>query len=113
MATLPPSAFCNTPGSPNYGPVPNPNDPYAGEGNPPTNGGMVQRNLVNAWIRTTAVNLPGVVGIADFDKALADQAYPDFMLPYLNSGDNFHPNGPGYGVQSGAIPLNVLLPASQ
>jgi lysophospholipase L1-like esterase len=113
MATLPPSAFCSTPGSPNFGPVPNPADPYAGEGDPPTNGGMVQRNLVNAWIRTTAANLPGVVGIADLDKALADPAHPDFMLPNLNSGDNFHPNGAGYGVQSGAIPLNILLPPSQ
>jgi lysophospholipase L1-like esterase len=113
MSTLPPSAFCPTPGSPNFGPVPGPADPYAGEGNPPTNGGMVQRNLVNAWIRTTAATLPGVVGIADLDKALADTAHPDFLLPNLNSGDNFHPNGAGYGVQSGAIPLNILLPASQ
>jgi lysophospholipase L1-like esterase len=114
MATLPPSAYCSTPGSPNFGPVPTPADPYAGEGDPPTNGGMVQRNLVNAWIRTTAAKLPGVVGIADFDKALADPAHPDFMIPNFNSGDNFHPNGAGYGVQSGAIPLNILLqPASQ
>lgn len=113
MSTLPPSAFCNTPGSPNFGPVPTPADPYGGEGNPPTNGGMVQRNLVNAWIRTTAAKLPGVVGIADLDKALADPAHPDFMLPSLNSGDNIHPNGVGYGVQSGAIPLDILLPASQ
>ena len=113
MSTLPPSAFCSTPGSPNFGPVPSPSDPHAGEGNPPTNGGMVQRNLVNAWIRTTAANLPGVVGIADLDKAMADPAHPDFMLPNLNSGDNFHPNGAGYRVQSGAIPLNILLPASQ
>jgi hypothetical protein len=73
----------------------------------------VTRNLVNAWIRSTAVNLPGVVGIADFDKVLADPAHPDFMIPNLNSGDNFHPNGVGYGVQSSAIPLNLLLaPAS-
>jgi hypothetical protein len=113
MSTLAPSDFCSTPGSPNFGPVPTPADPYAGEGDPPTNGGMVQRNLVNAWIRTTAATLPGVVGIADLDKALADPAHPDFMLPNLNSGDNFHPNGVGYGVQSGAIPLDVLLPASQ
>jgi lysophospholipase L1-like esterase len=114
MSTLPPSAFCSTPGSPNFGPVPNPADPYAGEGDPPTNGGMVQRNLVNAWIRTTAAKLPGVVGIADLDKAMADPTHPDFMIPSINSGDNFHPNGVGYGVQSGAIPLDILLaPATQ
>lgn len=109
IGTLPPAAFCSTPGSPNFGPIPSPSDPYGGEGNPPTNGGMVQRNLVNAWIRSTAANLPGVVGVADFDKAMADPAHPDFLLPNLNSGDNVHPDGPGYGVQSSAVPLNVLL----
>lgn len=114
VATLPPSAFCSTAGSPNFGPIPSPADPYGGEGDPPTNGGMVQRNLVNAWIRTTAVNLPGVVGIADFDRVMADPSHPDFMIPNLNSGDNFHPDGPGYGIQSSAIPLNLLLaPANQ
>jgi lysophospholipase L1-like esterase len=113
MATLPPSAYCPNPASPNFGPIPTVADPYGGEENPPTNGGMVQRNLVNAWIRSTAVNLPGVVGIADFDKVLADPAHPDFMIPNLNSGDDLHPNGVGYGVQSSAIPLNLLLaPAS-
>ena len=70
---------------------------------------MVQRNLVNAWIRTTAAHLPGVVGVADFDQVMADPAHPDFLIPNLNSGDNFHPNGAGYGVQSSAIPLDVLL----
>jgi lysophospholipase L1-like esterase len=110
LATLPPSAYCATASSPNFGPVPSAADPYAGEGDPPLNGGMVQRNLVNAWIRTTGSALPGVVSVADFDKVMADPAHPDFMIPSLNSGDNFHPNGMGYGVQSSAIPLNLLLP---
>ncbi len=65
--------------------------------------------LVNSVTRTTAVNLPGVVGIADFDKALADPANPSFLIPNLNSGDNTHPDGFGYYVQSGAIPLNLIL----
>jgi lysophospholipase L1-like esterase len=113
IATLPPSTYCLNTTSPFYGPFPTETDPYGGEGNPPTNGGMVQRNLLNAWIRSSAVNLPGVVGVADFDKALADPAHPDFMIPNLNSGDDFHPDGVGYGVQSSAIPLNLLLaPAS-
>jgi hypothetical protein len=34
------------------------------------------------------------------------------MIPSLNSGDNFHPNEVGYGAQSGAIPLNILLPVN-
>ena len=109
IATMPPTTYCLNSQSPNYGPFPTTADPYAGEGDPPTNGGMVQRNLVNAWIRSTAVNLPGLVAVADFDKVLADPAHPDFMIPNLNSGDNFHPNGVGYGVQSSAIPFNLLL----
>jgi hypothetical protein len=112
IATITPSAFCSNPASPNYGPFPSPSTPYGGEGSPPTNPGMVQRNLVNAWIRSTAVHLPGVVGLADFDKALSDPAHPDFMIPTLNSGDNFHPDGPGYSVMTQSIPLNMLLPES-
>jgi len=30
------------------------------------------------------------------------------MPPSLNSGDNFHPNGCVYGVQSAAIPLQAI-----
>ena len=32
IGTLPPSAYCNTPGSPLYGPVPTSSNPYGGEG---------------------------------------------------------------------------------
>jgi hypothetical protein len=64
---------------------------------------------MNTWIKTAGAQLPGVVGIADFDAALLYTAHPDFMIPMYNSGDNFHPNGPGYGVQSSAIPLKSIL----
>jgi hypothetical protein len=47
-----------------------------------------------------------MVGIADFDEVLADPTHPDPMVLSLNSGDNFHTNGVGYGVQSSAIRLN-------
>jgi hypothetical protein len=65
--------------------------------------------LVNQWIRTSGAQLPGVVGVADFDQALSDPAHPDFLISNLNSGDNYHPNGYGYSVQSSAIPLTSIL----
>jgi lysophospholipase L1-like esterase len=106
LATLPPSEYCTT--TPSL--VPNSMNPYFGDINPgPENPGSIQRRAVNTWIRTTAISLPGVVAIADFDAALADPNHPDFMIPNLNSGDNFHPDGPGYGVQSAAIPLPAIL----
>ncbi len=105
LATLPPSEYCTT-GTP----LPSAGDPYAGDLNPgPENPGSTQRRALNDWIRTTGLTLPGVVAIADFDKVLADPNHPDFMIANLNSGDNFHPNGAGYGVQSSAIPLASLL----
>ena len=111
LATIPPSTYCSTTTAANYGPLPSTAAPYAGDLNPgPENAGSTQRRLVNDWIRTTATSLPGVVGIADFDKALASPDHPDFILPNLNSGDNYHPNGTGYGVQSAAIPLGAILP---
>ena len=110
LATLPPGAWCSNPAAANYGPLPTAADPYGGDLNPgPENPGSTQRRLLNDWIRTQGAALPGGVAIADFDKVLADPNHPDFLLPNLNSGDNFHPNGVGYGVQSAAIPLASLL----
>ena len=105
LATIPPSEYCTT-GTP----LPSAADPYAGDITPgPENPGSTQRRAVNDWIRATGVSLPGVVAIADFDKVLMDPNHPDFMIANLNSGDNFHPDGAGYGVQSTAIPLASIL----
>ena len=105
LATLPPSEYCLS-----TAPLPSAAAPFDGDLYPgPENPGSTQRRLLNDWIRTTGATLPGVVAIADFDAALLDPAHPDFMQPNLNSGDNFHPNGVGYGVQSSAIPLSSLL----
>ena len=105
LATLPPSEYCLA-----ASPLPSPEDPYAGDINPgPENPGSTQRRALNAWIRNSGSQLPGVVSIADFDAALADPAHPDFMIPNLNSGDNFHPNGTGYGVQNNAIDITAIL----
>ena len=109
LGTIPPSAFCTNPAQPNFGPIPTPGDPYAGGATPgPANGGETQRIALNAWIRSTGAGLPGVVGVADFDGALADPMKPNFMLPLYNSGDNYHPNGAGYQAEAGVIPLTVL-----
>jgi lysophospholipase L1-like esterase len=106
LATLPPSEYCTS----DAGLVPTSEDPYTGDLNPgPENPGSTQRRALNDWIRTSGAQLPGVVAIADFDKALLDPNHPDFMQPNLNSGDNFHPNGQGYGVQSASIPLKAIL----
>ncbi|WP_419804289.1 GDSL-type esterase/lipase family protein [Terriglobus sp.] len=111
LGTLPPSEYCLS-----VQPLPNSTYPYNGDLllgplNPsPENPGSTQRRLLNTWIRNVAPSLPGVVGIADFDSVLADPNHPDFMIPNYISSDPFHPNGVGYGVQSSAIPLNLVLP---
>ena len=107
LATLPPSEYCTTSAATL---LPSTTNPYQGDINPgPENPGSTQRNLVNAWIRTTGATLPGVVAIADFDAVLAYPAHPDFILPQYYSNDNYHPTGPGYGVQSAAVNVNTVL----
>ncbi len=106
LATLPPSAFCTNPARANYGPSPTASDPYAGAGT--VNGGEVQRRAFNTWIRSTGVGLPGVAGLVDLDQVLADTTRPNFLLPAYNSGDNYHPNGAGYGAAAGAIPIEAI-----
>lgn len=107
LATIPPAEYCLSAGA---SLLPSTANPYQGDLNPgPENPGSTQRRAVNDWIRTAGAQLQGVVAIADFDKALANPEHPDFMIPNLNSVDNFHPNGAGYGVQSAAIPLKAIL----
>jgi len=59
------------------------------------------REAVNAWIRANGV----FDGVADFDRALADPAAPDQMLPAYDSGDHLHPSAAGDAAIAGAIPL--------
>jgi hypothetical protein len=111
LGTIAPASYCYNTSSPNYGSYPTPDNYFGGDINPgPRNPENVQRQLVNAWIKTTGLTLPGVVGVADFEAALAGAEHPDFLAPNLNSGDNFHPNGLGYRVKSQAIPINAILP---
>ncbi len=111
LGTIAPASYCTNASSPNYGPNPQDDGPFSGDSNPgPENPENVQRHFVNTWIKTTGISLPGVVAIADFESALADPDHPDFLIPTLNSGDNFHPDGVGYQVKSQAIPINSILP---
>lgn len=111
LGTIPPASYCDNPNSPFYGPNPvNDGGPFAGDINPgPENPENGQRRILNTWIKTTGAALPGVIGVADFESVLADPDHPDFLIPTLNSGDNFHPDGVGYQVKSQAIPINSLL----
>ena len=111
LATLPPSEYCTTEQPLPSATYPYNGDEFTGPSNPSAeNPGSTQRRLLNTWIRTTSPSLPGVVGVADFDNVLTDPNHPDFMIPTYISSDQFHPNGVGYGIQSSAIPLNVILP---
>ena len=112
LGTIPPASYCDNPSSPRYGPNPvNDGGAFAGDMYPgPRNPENIERDLVNRWIKTTGVTLPGVVGVADFEAVLADPEHPDFLIPNLNSGDNFHPDGVGYQVKAEAIPIQALLP---
>jgi lysophospholipase L1-like esterase len=64
------------------------------------------RQAVNAWIRA-AGHFDAVV---DFDRALADPAHPDRLLPDYDCGDHLHPSPAGYKVMGEAIPLALLTP---
>ena len=112
LGTIAPASYCQNTSSPNYGPNPsNSSNPFAGDINPgPEDFSDAQRHLVNTWVKTTGASLPGVVAIADFEATLADPDHPDFLIPTLNSGDNFHPDGAGYQVKSQAIPISSILP---
>ena len=107
LATIPPSESCL---SSSADLLPSPTSPWQGDLNPgPENPGSTQRRLVNTWIRTSGAALPGVVAVADYDAVMAYSVHPDFLTPGYVGGDNYHPNGPSYGIQSAATPLASIL----
>jgi lysophospholipase L1-like esterase len=66
--------------------------------------GEAQRQLVNAWIRTSGA----FDGVIDFDKAVRDPANPQNLLPaYV--GDPLHPNDAGYQAMANAVNLDRIL----
>jgi lysophospholipase L1-like esterase len=63
-----------------------------------------QRQLVNAWIRTSGA----FDRVIDFDKAVRDPANPTQLLPaYV--GDPLHPNDAGYQAMANAVNLDAIL----
>jgi lysophospholipase L1-like esterase len=70
----------------------------------PDNASEHDRQEVNAWIREPG-NFDAVI---DFDKAMADPANPQQLLPAYDSGDHLHPGPPGYRAMGQAIPLSLF-----
>jgi lysophospholipase L1-like esterase len=75
---------------------------YGGDYGTPA--GEAQRQLVNAWIRTSGA----FDRVIDFDKAVRDPANPTYLLPaYV--GDPLHPNDAGYRAMANAVDLDAIL----
>lgn len=69
-----------------------------------TEAGEAVRDEVNAWIRTSGE----FDAVVDFDRALADPADPDALLPAYDSGDRLHPSDAGYRAMAEALDLAEL-----
>ncbi|MCU1291637.1 MAG: family lipase [Bryobacterales bacterium] len=63
-----------------------------------------KRKAINQWIRTSNA----FDAVIDFEKAVADPASPDRMLPAYDSGDHLHPNDAGYKAMADAIDLSLF-----
>ncbi|MGW0547676.1 SGNH/GDSL hydrolase family protein [Streptomyces altiplanensis] len=63
-----------------------------------------KRDAVNHWIRTSGE----YDAVVDLDRALADPADRDRMLPVYDSGDGLHPNDAGFRVMAEALDLDTL-----
>lgn len=63
-----------------------------------------KRDAFNHWVRTSGA----YDAVADFDRALADPADPDRMLPAYDSGDHLHPGDAGYRAMADALDLDAL-----
>jgi lysophospholipase L1-like esterase len=62
------------------------------------------RDAVNQWIRISGE----YDVVVDLDRALADPADPDALLPAYDFGDHLHPNDAGTKAIAAAINLNTL-----
>jgi lysophospholipase L1-like esterase len=69
-----------------------------------TEQGEQVRDAVNTWIRTSGE----YDAVADFERALADPANPDFLNPVYDSGDGLHPNDAGMRAMAATVNLNTL-----
>ena len=65
------------------------------------------RTTINDWIRTSHA----FDGVIDFDRAVADPAAPQRMLPAYDSGDHLHPGDAGCQAMADAVNLAMLVDA--
>ena len=73
------------------------------------------RVAFNTYIRNVAINLPGVIGLADFGDAL--ETSRNSGICRCDNGNAYttgiHPNIRGYDAMAGAIPLNLITVPGQ
>lgn len=62
------------------------------------------RDLVNAWIRTTAP----YDAVVDFDAAVRDNTDPQKMIAGYDCGDHVHPNSVGYQAMANSLNLSLF-----
>ncbi|MEU6879270.1 SGNH/GDSL hydrolase family protein [Streptomyces sp. NPDC046712] len=63
-----------------------------------------KRDAFNAWVRTSGA----YDAVVDFDRAVADPADPDRILPAYDSGDHLHPGDAGYKAMAEALDIDAL-----
>ncbi|MFJ8075246.1 SGNH/GDSL hydrolase family protein [Streptomyces sp. NPDC096176] len=63
-----------------------------------------KREAFNHWMRTSGE----YDAVVDFDRAVADPADPDRILPAYDSGDHLHPGDAGYRAMAEALDLDAL-----
>ncbi|MFF9017999.1 SGNH/GDSL hydrolase family protein [Streptomyces sp. NPDC014870] len=63
-----------------------------------------KRDAFNHWVRTSGA----YDAVVDFDRAVADPADPDRILPAYDSGDHLHPGDAGYRAMAQALDLDEL-----
>ncbi|MFG2643696.1 SGNH/GDSL hydrolase family protein [Streptomyces sp. NPDC048370] len=63
-----------------------------------------KRDAFNDWVRTSGA----YDAVVDFDRAVADPADPDRMLPAYDSGDHLHPGDAGYRAMAQALDLDAF-----
>ncbi|MEU9706452.1 GDSL-type esterase/lipase family protein [Streptomyces sp. NPDC047981] len=63
-----------------------------------------KRDAFNHWVRTSGA----YDAVVDFDRAVADPADPDRILPAYDSGDHIHPGDAGYRAMARALDLDEL-----
>ena len=82
--------------------------PYAGAGFYWSEDGEADRQVVNAWIRTSRC----FDAVIDFDAVLRDALAPSRLAVSFDSGDHLHPSLAGYARMAQAVDLALFVPES-